>query len=255
MEQGQAPQTGKGPVGSGERVVRGGDCLLSIAYESGHFYEKLWLHPDNAAVRSARKAPTKLLPGDRIHVPEIEIGRVSAATEQRHKFLRKGVPAKLRLRVLQEEPPLEQAKKAARSNPNDLHAASEDPEPPPPPESKPRADVPYRLIIDGKALEGTTSSDGEVVASIPPNAREGELVLEPGTERETRIPLRLGGLDPPDEPTGVAQRLTNLGFPADAKNAASLAAGIAAFQEVNGIKPTGKADESTRAKIQELHGS
>ena len=252
------PATGSGPVGTGNRVIRDGDCFLSIAFETGHFHEKLWNLPENAPVRDAREFPHKLLPGDRITVPPIEPGQVSKPCEQRHVFRRKGVPAKLKLKFLLEEPPEEEeAAPAPESGRDALHASSEDPDPPPQPEPKPRANVPYTLVVDGHHQDGQTNADGELEVFIPPGARTGILTLEPGTERETRIPLRLGSLDPLDEPTGIAQRLYNLGFPVDGdgRDPEPLARALQAFQERHGIELTGKADDATRSKIQELHGS
>jgi peptidoglycan hydrolase-like protein with peptidoglycan-binding domain len=106
-------------------------------------------------------------------------------------------------------------------------------------------------------MEGQTKSDGTVEISIPPNAREGRIVLEPGTNREATFPLNLGKLDPISEIRGLRQRLNNLGFVCDEdadETSEVLQSAIAEFQEKNGLSVSGEADEETRNKLEELHG-
>src|SRR3954470_16417492 len=84
-----------GPLGGGDRVVQAGECLESIAFETGFFWQTLWDHSGNAALKKARRYPTALLPGDRVHIPELEAKEESRPAEARHRFKRKGIPSKL----------------------------------------------------------------------------------------------------------------------------------------------------------------
>ncbi|MEY2429487.1 MAG: hypothetical protein QOJ40_2372, partial [Verrucomicrobiota bacterium] len=43
--------------------VKDGDCLSSIAFSKGFFWETLWNHGDNSALKSKRKDPNVLSPG------------------------------------------------------------------------------------------------------------------------------------------------------------------------------------------------
>ena len=78
--------------------------------------------------------------------------------------------------------------------------------------SRPRANVPYILIVDNETFRGETDGDGCLVQTISPGAQSGRLIIEPGTDEAYEIPLVLGGLDPLDSSSGVCQRLANLGF-------------------------------------------
>src|SRR6185503_16443662 len=77
------------PVGDGEYEVRQGECVESIAFANGLSWETVWNDPKNAKVKDARKDPNVLLPGDRLHVRDLEKKQVDGATEKRHKFKRK----------------------------------------------------------------------------------------------------------------------------------------------------------------------
>jgi N-acetylmuramoyl-L-alanine amidase len=123
---------------------------------------------------------------------------------------------------------------------------------------EPRANVPYVLDVDGMLTNGETDGDGMVELSIPPNARRGRLILEPGTLREMAIDLNLGRLDPVTGAGGVKQRLANLGFDcgsADDEETLEFKAALQAYQESRGLDVTGEADQATRDKLEQEHGS
>src|SRR5882724_8132013 len=83
--------------------VKPGDCVSSIAYSRGFFWETLWNHPSNAALKNARKDPNILNPGDILHIPDLTPNEESCANEQDHAFKLKGVPAKLKLKVMRQK--------------------------------------------------------------------------------------------------------------------------------------------------------
>jgi hypothetical protein len=84
-------------------IVEQGDCISSVAYERGFFWETLWNHLDNGDLKQQRKDPNLLMEGDAVHIPDLNLKTVSGATEKKHTFKLKGVPAKLRLQVFDGE--------------------------------------------------------------------------------------------------------------------------------------------------------
>jgi len=206
--------------GSKVHVVLKGECISSIAYQYQLFPETVWSHPENDSLRELRKDPNILLEGDRVFIPEPRQKTISAATGKRHAFLRKGVPARFRLKVLNGDVP--------------------------------RPNIAFELLIDDEiVLEGKTDGDGVLDVSIPANAKKGVLLLDGGNQK---IEVSFGHLDPVTEDDGVRQRLFNLGLikTLDASNA-DLAAAVRMFQRINKLKPTGVADADTREKLIETH--
>jgi hypothetical protein len=230
MDQGSNNSSGKsrpsGSVGSGIYVVKQGDCIESIAFNSGHFWKTLWDHPDNQQLRAVRKNPNVLLAGDKVLVPDIRIKQETGATQQRYRFRRKGVPAKL-VMIFKDE--------------ND----------------QPRADVPYVLEIDGTMSSGQTDAQGAIKVSIPPNASRGKLVLVTG-DGEEQYELNLGHIDPVEEISGAKQRLSALGFAvgeADCVWGPASRAAISDFQAKHSLNVTGEPDQATREKLVQQYGS
>lgn len=202
-------------------TVNQGQDIASIAHESGHFPDKIWNHPQNAALKAKRKTPNQLMPGDEVFVPELELKYESKATDQVHKFKVKGTPHKFKL----------QLKRLGQ----------------------PRKNERYVLDIDGKQKEGTTDGDGALEEWVPGNAKGGKLILQGGKEV---IPIRLGDLNPVDEISGLQQRLNNLGFKCGSEDGElddRTRAAVRKFQEANQLPATGEPDGATRAKLQQLH--
>jgi len=214
------------PVGSGDHVVRSGECVSSIAKGSGHFWETLWEEPGNSELREVRQNPNVLLEGDRVTVPPIEPKQEPGASEQRHRFVRRGEPSLLRLRVLEND--------------------------------KPRGNEPYTLEIDGQTtLEGVTDADGNIVLGIPGDAKQGVLTVGEGA-KQLKYSLQLGQTDPVSTTTGVQQRLKNLGFDTGGESGKAgprTEAALRAFQEKQGLTVTGQADATTRERLEQVHGS
>ncbi len=235
-----AEEKGTGPVGQGDYVVKQGDCISSIAKDTGHFWETIWNHADNAELKEVRKDPNVLLPGDRVTIPEVTPKEESGETEQRHRFVRRGEPAVFRLQLLRA--------------PRRIRRAEDEPR-----EPKPRANVPYNIFFDGELVASdVTDAEGRLACPIPGNTREGKLVLEPGTEREKTYPIRLGHVPPITELRGVKARLANLGLPCGDETdelTNRLRAALRAFQERHGLTVNGEPDQATRDKLVEVHGS
>jgi hypothetical protein len=200
-----------------------GDCISSLALEHGLLPETIWQHPQNAALRHKRRDPNVLLPGDVLFIPEKVLKEVSRPTGRRHTFVRLGVPARLKLRLLRND--------------------------------KPRANKHYILEIDGRLLTGHTDQDGWLVQAIPPNARGGMLTL---VDTGEQIPVHLGYLDPIDELAGVQERLRNLGYysgPITNALDEETQRALSAFQRQQQLPLTGRVDAATQQALQAAHRS
>ncbi len=162
--------------------VKPGDTLPKIAMSHGfRKWETIWEDGPNSALREKRKNPRVLHPQDIVKVPEKQRKEVGCATEQHHVFKVPVLAEKLRIRV-------EQAPGEAMKNKE------------------------YKLTIDGAEYTGATTAEGMIEHDIPVNSEGGDLEVE-----GCHWPLRIGYLNPVDEPTGDTRvsgaqaRLNNLG--------------------------------------------
>ena len=200
-------------------AVKEGDCILSISKDLGFFWQTIWNDPQNASLKALRKDPNVLLAGDAVYIPDKQIKQVACPTDALHKFVRKGVPAMLRLQLLDRQ-------------------------------HQPRTGLNYVLNIDGALISGTTDGNGYVVHPMPPNAQKAVLTVKDGDNSET-MSIGLGAVDPITVTSGVQQRLKNLGFNA---GPAGLSGALKAFQKKFGLPETGEADAATSAKLKDVHG-
>lgn len=203
-------------------TVGANDSILSIAKENGFFWKTIWNHGKNSQLKSLRIEPEILQQGDQVYVPKLEKKHVSKPTEARHKFKLCGEQAKFKM----------QLRKLGQA----------------------RAGEPFIMTIDGVITNGMTDGDGWVKCDIPNDASGGEISLQDGKEI---IPFSIGRLDPADSPSGVRQRLSNLGFPdQEGGKASEMPAGaLKKFQAKNKLEESGKFDGPTQAKLRELHPS
>ena len=215
-----------GPVGQGDYVVRDGECISSIAKKHGLFWETVWNDPANSDLRSARKSPNVLLPGDRVTIPDKERKDEPIAPEQRHRFVRRGEPSSINMRFTELGKPL-----AGRS---------------------------YEAYVDRELVqEGALDGNGGVEVPLPSTAQHAEFVVydEYGIEKRHEIQLRQ--VPPISELCGVQTRLNNLGYPCgqDAKHFnPMIARAIEAFQRDYKLPINGLPDDTTRKKLVEVHG-
>jgi hypothetical protein len=220
---GPAQAAGATALGSTHVVIQG-DCMNSIAADHGFFWRTLWDHPANAAIVGKRKDPNILLRGDRVHIPEKRRRMEECPTTRVHRFRVRNVPAKLNLRLLTED-------------------------------GDPRSGLEYVVTIDGHTRKGTTDAEGYMRLSIPPNAREGTLLLP---ESEEEYELSLGHIDPITEVSGVQARLSNLGYYFGEVSGAmdpKTRGALWRFQSNAGMNPTGELDDETRAALQQAYGA
>ena len=219
------PQVTLGPVGDGDYVVVEGDCIESISAGAGFLWTTIWNHPQNAALKKARLTPNLLLPGDRVHIPDKELKLVDRPTDQLHRFVRKGLPCKLRLCIKWSD--------------------------------EPRRDTPYVLVIDGTLYDGTTDHEGCIEVVISPRAASGQLTIGVDPLHQQVFDLNFGGMDPVTETVGIQKRLLNLGFTCEPTGELddATATAITLFQKNQALEPTGELDQPTVEKLKARHGS
>ncbi len=258
-----------------EHIVAPGECISSVAYQHGFFWETLWNHGDNAGLKKERKDPNVLHPGDVVVIPDLTVKEESCATEQVHEFRLKGVPARLNIKVVRPKAPKPPKESPAGgggggsgmpavpgmpgSGGDSAVSDMADPDyEAPEVEEEPVAIARFVFEVEGGVVvEGRWNGEGEVKVAIVPNAREGRLIFNRGESEEFSVALDLGGMDPVSEVGGLRKRLANLGFfcnPEGPEDGEDLKAALRRFQEVHSLEATGKADDKTRSKLEEVHG-
>jgi N-acetylmuramoyl-L-alanine amidase len=224
VETGPVPEGPPQRAGRWHRVLQG-ECISSLACDTGHFWETIWSHPANAELKRRRENPNVLLPRDAVFVPDNRPKEDSGPTDQNHKFRRKGEPTFLLVRLLRN--------------------------------GKPEVGLPFVLQIAGRQMTGRTNSDGLLKCPIPGNARSGHLIIGEALARR-EYSFILGHLDPIDSMRGIQERLNNLGYdcgPVSGVCTAKTRKAIERFQRSNGLPPCEHADGPTRRKVWELHQS
>jgi N-acetylmuramoyl-L-alanine amidase len=205
---------------SKQHIIKHGQCLHSLAYENGFFWETLWDYPDNSALKQKREIPNVLYSGDVVYIPEKKEKLIDGSTDQRHKFKRKGVPSKVRLRILDRD-------------------------------GNPRENENYTLEMDKIILTGTTKEDGVLEHFIEPSAKKGKLTIG-----DDIYILTLGALNPIDKVSGIQGRLKNLGYytgKIDEDFGPKSKKALSQFQEDNNLEVTGELDDSTINALDEKY--
>lgn len=214
------------PVGSGEVVVGERECIESISFQHGLLWKSVWEDPANAELRSARRDPNVLRPGDRLHVRPIEKKQIEAATEQTHRFRVLGIPAHIAIRLLDEE-------------------------------GKARSGLACELTVDEVVYKLTTNGEGEIRQKVLPTAVRGVLRVGEGDDEVYELDLR--HLDPVETERGQKQRLLNLGYllgEVDEKDDESglVTSAIRSFQDDFHLEVTGVMNKKTQDALRTAHG-
>lgn len=212
-------------------IVTAGDCISSIAARYGfRDWRAVYDHPDNAELKKKRPNPSVLLPGDKVAIPDREPKEEPCATGEKHRFQVRSPRTRLELALLDAD-------------------------------QEPIAGKRYELVIDGTKHEGQTDGEGKIDRPIPGDASSGELALWLVDDEQTepsRWTLKLGQLDPVDTPTGIQERLQNLGFdcgPVDGVIGKRTRAAVRAFQIEHELVVDGDPGPKTQAKLEQAHGS
>jgi N-acetylmuramoyl-L-alanine amidase len=190
----------------------------------------VWNHADNAELRKQRTDATLLAEGDVVTVPDPRPKTLNLATATVHRLVVHQTPAALRILLLDiDEEPL-----ASRA---------------------------YELSFSGITLEGQTDGKGWLEKEIPATQQKITLVLGMGDGKPSKgcryeWDIHVGHLDPLNEPSGLVQRLANIGYwPTEAGSSEEiLPYALCAFQEDHGLEMTGEVDDKTKDKLKEEHG-
>ncbi len=203
-------------------VVRQGEYVDRLAFMYGFDAAKVWDDGANAELKAKRGNPNLLYPGDLLQIP---------TAPRKGAPLSKGTTNAYSVRV-------PRTKLSILFQEGDHALANE----------------PYVVQGLGVPLEGKTGSDGAVDLEVPVHTRE---LIVTFTNRGVSYPVRIGNMDPIDEPMGVRKRLEQLGyydvFDGDAGSETEenerLAAALSAYQEAKGLPRTGEADGATRVAL------
>lgn len=207
-------------------TVKQGEHLSGLAKKYGFGdYRILWDHPENAALKSKRKNPHVLYPGDSLFIPDKQEKKEACATTKRHRFQVR-LP-KLMLRIVVKDV-----------------------------DNLPITNTPCELEVEGAVYQLTTDAKGKIETEVPATAESGNLRI-PSLDIE--VPVKIGHLDPEDEDSGWQARLVNLGYHVDPLDQGEVAQlrlqyAIEEFQHDHKLKVTGILDAATKAKLKEAHG-
>lgn len=212
-------------AGGRVHVIRGGDTVEALAAAHGLFWERVWFHPENEALRKLRDNPNILLPGDRLFIPSRQPKTVKISTARRHTYQRRGVPSKFIARFL------------------DL-------------QGRPRGHERYALEADAFRHEGQLDAEGRLERFVPPHLKRIHLRVGEGEGLE-EFEFDVGHLDPVEELSGVVGRLVMLGFydgPDLTEPNADLHAAVMRFRVSVRLPQGGIDDELRAALVEAAHG-
>jgi hypothetical protein len=215
---------------AGYYVVSQGEHVPGIAWAAGfHDYLTVWNHPNNANLKSQRENPNVLFAGDRVFLPDRELGQYSRSTDQQHQFVMKRQLLELRLTL------------------SDQY-------------EKPIANTPCILIVDSKSHNLTSDVQGKIEQVISHSAKNATLVIQDSKETPAggvSIPIKIGHLDPVEEISGQQARLRNLGYYSgaiDGQASDDLDSAMEEFQCENHLIVDGICGPQTRTKLKSIHG-
>jgi hypothetical protein len=206
-------------MGTYPYVVRQGEHLRSIASRLGLDPDVVWSHPENARLRAARPSMNMLCEADVLFVPEAKKKWLPVDVGRTNTFIAK----------------VQRVKVAAT-----IHGAG-----------APLADAEYRVIELPELGAQKTDADGRAAFEVP-ETFERATVDFPDTD--LRVVLKVGHLDPLKTPSGMRQRLNNLGYSVRSSDSKSLRSALAMFQlGQDGLEPDGEPNEATVAALARAH--
>jgi N-acetylmuramoyl-L-alanine amidase len=204
-------------------TVEQGEHLAGIAQKYGFTnFRSIWDSPENNELRSKREDPNVLFPGDRLFIPDRDVGGAQCVTEQHHLFSLIPAP-KLMLRIV--------IKEAG---------------------GQPIRGTKCQLEIENTNIDLITDHNGLISQLISPTAKAGKV-----TFRDSEIPIHIGELDPVTEMSGWRARLQNLGYDVGQSTrgvSSQLRIAVEEFQCDYGLAVDGVCGPKTQAKLRQVYG-
>ncbi len=200
--------------------IEEGEGLSLLAGRHGFAPDTLWLHPQNKALRTLRVDGNTLHPGDLLFIPPQTTRAAACATDAVHRFVKRGVPAIFRLRLMRN--------------------------------GRPRAGEPCVLEAKGLRLEAHADAQGIVQFPVPPGILEAR--LQAGSSPAQHVTF--GRLETLRGDAGTQRRLANLGLytgHCDGRPTPQLASALAELQRRCGLPDTGLLDGATASALRDLH--
>jgi hypothetical protein len=210
-------------------TVKQGDHLSKLAKTYGFSdYNTIWNDPNNSNLQQQRQNPNVLYPGDSVYIPDRELRDESAATDQKHKYVKNATTLKLRLTLV------------------DLY-------------EKPIANAKCVLALGSTSVNVTTDGNGMFEQVIQPTDRNGTLVIQDDQTPagNTQLTLKVGDLDPVDQVSGQTARLNNLGYFAgdvDTPDPKAFESAVEEFQCDQSLTVDGICGPNTQAALKKVHG-
>jgi hypothetical protein len=125
--------------------IKKGECVLSLAAETGHVSTTIWHHQANKGLATSAALPNILPTGENIEVPKVRRKQESLATDTRHRLRRLGTHVMLRLRIMDDD--------------------------------KPWANRPFVLQMELDEVEGTTDAAGFLKVNVPAHLEVAKLKI------------------------------------------------------------------------------
>jgi Putative peptidoglycan binding domain len=206
-------------------VIRQGDHLSKLAARMGFDADTVWSAPKNANLRKLRPDPHVLCVGDILFVPEPKARAwLPVQVGSANQFTASVPTVKVSLTLAQNGKAIANA----------------------------------RCIVHGLLPPNELTSDGDGTLSFDAPAQLDYVTLEfPALSLVRR--MHIGHLDPVEEPTGVLQRLRNMGYVSPVAQTLGgdrgMALALKAFQQAQGLPATGQLDDATRDALADTHGS
>jgi hypothetical protein len=197
--------------------------MKRIALAHGCDADAVWNHSLNAHLRQERASMDMLYPGDVLYLPEPTRQWLPVVAGTTSRFVATVPRTTVTLTLSQAGAPIANASCVVRELPS--------------------------------LGPLTTSDKGLVTFEIPLTTHLVTLDFE---STGLSVVCRIGHLDPIDTPSGVRQRLRNLGYPVDngSGNSAELQASLCMFQMGQpGLAADGSASDQTCKRLALVHGS
>jgi hypothetical protein len=157
-------------------VVRQGDYLLQIAHRLGFDPEAVWQDDANSSLRQAREDPNMLCPTDILHVPTPAAPKpLDLVMGTTNTFNSQAPTIRLTIKFLDED----------------------------------LASQPCSILELAQLTGLETKSDGSLTFEAPVTLRTATLQF---TKLDVTCTCRIGWVDPIHTPSGIFQRLQNLGY-------------------------------------------